>query len=153
MNLKRTIIELADPPHSFKELFDTVLEQSFWTSIVYLTVGVFGEWLRRLGMPVGIKIQRFLDGLFLLTIDLTNAENSCLRIVYASGLSPFWNRCLIAGVTVILIFILSVALGSLFTALFLWLEKRLLTDDGDVSTKDFRQDAPLQTLDDKRRFK
>lgn len=123
--MKRTILEAAGAPHSFRELAGTVRKQAFWICVGYLSLGSLSEVLRRWGMPAGVKLQRFLDGMSILVIELTGIDDAYLNAIGSGRLSPFWNRCALSSLTALLIFVQALLLGCAFSAFFLWLERRL----------------------------
>lgn len=124
--MKRTILEAAAAPHSFRELAETVRAQAFWICTAYLALGSVSEVLRHWGWSTGVALQRFLDGMAILAIGLSGYEGAYLDSIGSGALTPFWNRCLLASITAVLIFVQALLLGCAFSAFFLWLEKRLL---------------------------
>ena len=112
-------------PHSLRELMALVLRQSFWICAGYLVLGLGSELLRMGDSRWGARLQNFLDGLPIAFLRLTGFLELYVEQTVLGALTPFWNRCLLASLTVALIFVQTVALGALFSALFLALERWL----------------------------
>ncbi len=112
-------------PKSFRALLNIVLRQSFWICCGYLLLGILSELLRRGDLKAGDSLQNFLDGLPIAFLRLTGFIELYVEQTVLGALTPFWNRCLLAALTVALIFVQTMVLGTIFSLFLLWLERRL----------------------------
>ena len=102
-----------------------MLRQSFWICCGYLLLGILSELLRRGDLKAGDSLQNFLDGLPIAFLRLTGFIELYVEQTVLGALTPFWNRCLLAALTVALIFVQTMVLGTIFSLFLLWLERRL----------------------------
>ncbi|MBR2979601.1 MAG: hypothetical protein IKC51_06690 [Myxococcaceae bacterium] len=112
-------------PQSFRALLRVVLRQSFWICCGYLLLGILSELLRLGDLKAGDNLQNFLDGLPITFLRLTGFIDLYVEQTVLGALTPFWNRCLLAALTVALIFVQTMLLGTIFSIFLLWLERRL----------------------------
>jgi hypothetical protein len=111
-----------------RALLGIVLRQSFWICLGYLGLGILSELLRMGGFPSGVKLQHFLDGLPIALMRLTGFIDLYVLQTATGMLTPFWNRCLLASLTLAVIFVQTMLIGGLFSAGFWALERRLMGD-------------------------
>lgn len=128
-NGERSLIELTGTPESLRDLLLTVGHQSLWICIGYLLTGITSEILRRCGVQAGITLQNFLDGMAIAFMRVTGLIEFYVSATAVGDLPPFLNRCFLATLTMCLILIQTFILGAAFSALFLFIERRLAAKD------------------------
>lgn len=123
----------AGAPRSLRSLVAIVLRQSFWICLGYLVLGIASELLRMGEVRAGVQLQNFLDGLPIAFLRLTGFIELYVQETVVGALTPFWNRCLLAALTLALIFVQTVLLGVFFS-LAMWALERWLTREGREDT-------------------
>lgn len=116
-------------PRTLRSLVGIVLRQSFWICLGYLVLGILSELLRIGEFRMGDRLQNFLDGLPITFLRLTGFIDLYVQETVLGALTPFWNRCLLALLTLALIFVQTVVLGTIFS-LAMWALERWLTKEG-----------------------
>jgi len=92
-----------DEAPAWRRLLSAVFQQAWGLCAAYLGIGLGSELLRRLGFSAGTSIQQFLDGLPIFTMEKLGLLDVYLGAVAIGSLTPFWNRMLLSGVTLVLI--------------------------------------------------
>jgi hypothetical protein len=105
----------SEPPASqtWRSLLTLIYEQAWGLCIAYLTVGLGAEVLRRCDIDAALKVQEFLDGLPFFAIRQTGLLDGYLRASALGRLTPFWNRVLLASITVGAILVQATLIGAL----------------------------------------
>jgi hypothetical protein len=106
------------------DLVALVYEQAWGLCVAYLAVGLIFEVLRRFGAPKAALVQEFLDGLPLFTIRQCGLLELYLRASALNQLTPFWNRVLLASITVGTIVLQATVLGLVLATAWGLLGKR-----------------------------
>jgi hypothetical protein len=122
---QKTLSEIAGTPESFGDLLRTVCHQSLWICIGYLLTGITSEILRKCDVHAGITLQNFLDGMAIAFMRVTGLIDFYVNATAGGVLTPFLNRCFLAVLTMFLILVQTFILGSAFSALFLFIERKL----------------------------
>lgn len=123
----------SSAPRSLKSLVGIVLRQSFWICLGYLVLGILSELMRIGDLQMGVQLQNFLDGLPIAFLRLTGLIELYVQQTVLGALSPFWNRCLLALLTLALIFVQTMVLGTIFSVAMWALERWLMGEDaGDA---------------------
>ncbi len=103
---------------SWRDLFAVVYQQAWGLCVAYLGLGLVAEVLRRQGLMVGARAQQFLDGIPYFAIRAVGQTEPYLSAVALGRLTPFWNRVLLACITLGTILLQATLVGLLVALLF-----------------------------------
>lgn len=95
---------------------NVIYTQAWGLCVAYLAMGLGAEIMRRLGIRAGAVVQEFLDGVPLYAIRMSGQIEGYLRASALGLLTPFWNRLLLASITVVVILAQATLIGAVVVA-------------------------------------